>query len=540
MTKSKFYIIVFLLVSAISFGQHTIETKIDSTKIRIGAQVNLTLKTTVDSKAKVQFPEAKNFGALEVLESYPVDTVKNDAQYELVKRYGLTQFDSGRYVVPKLQVLINNKPFFTDSLLVEVTNIKVDTLKQKMYDIKPIIEVKAPPAAIWWYILALLILGAIGYGIFLLLKKRKEKKEAEIFKTPIEKATTLLTSLESKELWQHGEVKTYYSELTDIARNYIEEAIEIPAMESTTSELIVALRAAAVKKKMTLTQETLESLEKVLKQADLVKFAKSKPIDFEIADDSNRIGKVIVTLDKSIPKPTEEELLQDVRNEELRLKKEKEKQRKRTIRLAVLGSVVAIAAVFGYFVATKGFTSVKDTLLMNSSKSLLESQWIKSEYGIPSVIVATPKVLKRIDNKILPKETFATIKEMQQFAYGTLMDKFSITVFTASYKQEGEINLNTTLEGNLKLWEKQGAQNILVKQEEYKTPEGIEGLKAYGTMSVLNPETKKSHRAFYELLLFKQDKGLQQITVIHEEGDNYADQITKRILNSVEFKKVNP
>jgi hypothetical protein len=68
-------------------------------------------------------------------------------------------------------------------------------------------------------------------------------------------------------------VKEYYSELTDIARNYIEEAIEIPAMESTTSELIVALRAASLKKKMSVSQETIRKLRRVLKQADLVKFA---------------------------------------------------------------------------------------------------------------------------------------------------------------------------------------------------------------------------------------------------------------------------
>ena len=92
----------------------------------------------------------------------------------------------------------------------------------------------------------------------------------------------MLNSLEKKELWQHGEIKAYYSELTDIARNYIEEAIEIPAMESTTSELIEGLRLASLKKKMSLSQETIENLEQVLKQADLVKFAKSKPLDLSL------------------------------------------------------------------------------------------------------------------------------------------------------------------------------------------------------------------------------------------------------------------
>jgi hypothetical protein len=57
----------------------------------------------------------------------------------------------------------------------------------------------------------------------------------------------LLDTLE--KIVAKGEVKAYYSELTDIARNYIEEAIEIPAMESTTSELIQGLRTASVKKK---------------------------------------------------------------------------------------------------------------------------------------------------------------------------------------------------------------------------------------------------------------------------------------------------
>ena len=73
---------------------------------------------------------------------------------------------------------------------------------------------------------------------------------------------------------ERGEVKEYYSELTDIARTYIEEAIEIPAMESTTDELIAAFKIAVVKKKLSLTDETIKNLEKVLKQADLVKFAK--------------------------------------------------------------------------------------------------------------------------------------------------------------------------------------------------------------------------------------------------------------------------
>jgi len=59
-------------------------------------------------------------------------------------------------------------------------------------------------------------------------------------------------------------------------------------MESTTSELIEGIKVASLKKKMALSQETIENLERVLKQADLVKFAKSKPQDFEITEDRKK------------------------------------------------------------------------------------------------------------------------------------------------------------------------------------------------------------------------------------------------------------
>jgi len=244
---------------------------------------------------------------LEVIESYKIDTVRNGKSYDLIKKYGLTQFDSGRFVIPRVTVLINNKPFFSDSIRVEVANVTVDTLKQKMYDIKPIAEVTSSKSWIWKLLLILLLLAGIGAFIYWYLKIRQKKKiEEDLYKTPIEKATSLLNSLEKKQLWQKGEIKAYYSELTDIARNYIEEAIEIPAMESTTSELIEGLRKASQKKNMKLSQETIENLERVLKQADLVKFAKSKPLDFEITEDRKKIESAIVILDKSIPVVVEE------------------------------------------------------------------------------------------------------------------------------------------------------------------------------------------------------------------------------------------
>jgi hypothetical protein len=537
--KIKLYIL--LLLSTSLFAQK-VTTSIDSTKKKIGAEFKLTLKTDVDTFSKVKFPNAKFFGALEVIQSYKIDTVRNDARYELIKKYGLTQFDSGKYTIPRIPVVINGKPSFSDSIKVEVNDVKVDTLKQKMYDIKDIAVVESPIGNWWIYLLILIAIGVIGYYAYKFIKHRQSQPKVEeiVFKTPIEKATTLLQQLESKELWQKGEIKSYYSELTDIARNYIEEEINIPAMESTTSELIEGLRKAAKQKKLKLSNETVDNLEKVLKQADLVKFAKVKPLDYEIEEDKKRISNSIVTIHKSIPEVVEEndelQLWNEQQKELARLQKLKKQKRVRIISTVgiVLGMLLLVVLGLIYF---KGFDYVKDNFIGHPTKDLVEGEWVFSEYGNPGIKIETPKVLKRMDaSKSLPKDAAALIKDMQLFEYGSILENFNIAVSTLSYKQEVQLDLDKAAEAFLKSLESQGAQNIIVKTENFDTQQGIKGKKAYGTMTALDKIKGKSTKMYYELLLFGQNNGLQQILIVHQEGDKYGQQIGERILNSVELK----
>lgn len=537
MIRTKLYTILFLLAGITVFAQQKqVQASIDSTKIRIGSQVNLTLKTKVDTSAKVNFPEGKNFGQLEVLESYPVDTIRDGAMYELVKKYGLTQFDSGRYVIPSLPVFINNKNIRTDSLLVEVNNIKIDTLKRKMYDIKPVLKAKSDSSFWLWLLAILAALSAAGYGVWYYLKNRKKaepKAKKEEIITPIERATRELKNLEQQDLLSRGAVKDYYSQLTDIARTYIEEAIHVPAMESTTSELIEAMRAAVLKKRMNLSQETFEQLEKILRTADMVKFAKSRPLDFEIAEDRSRIEKTIVVIDRSIPEEKEDD---DMHTQLWLEAQRKKKARKRKNRI-IIGSIAAVVLAFGISVYIFGMDYLRDNFLGYPTKELLEGDWVKSEYGYPSVIVETPKVLKRSDvSGMVPKEAMANIKNLSTFSYGALFEKFYILVSTTTYKQPIDADLNATVENTLKAMEVKGASNILVKSEEFNTDKGITGLRSYGNMTLPDPITKKPGRAYYEILYFKQAQGLQQVMIIHEEGDEYAMQILERIKNSVELR----
>lgn len=538
--KSRCLIILLFLATSFSFSQ-SITSSIDSTEIKIGSQFNLTIKANVKPTDRVVFPEGQMFGALEVLESNPVDTVKLEGKYELIKKYGLTQFDSGRYVVPPLNVIINEKAIKTDSFPIVVNNVVVDTTKQQMYDIKPIVKVEEP-TSYWWLWLLLIVLAAcaLGYGLYYFIKKRQTKqneKEAVLYASPIEKALAQLQQLEKKELWQQGETKAYYSELTDITRTYIEEAVDVPAMESTSSELYDALVVAIRNKKIKLSRETLEQFKKVMSNADLVKFAKSKPLDFEIESDKKTIDTFLMSLDKAIPR-TEDET-QDLFAEELKRKKDR-KQKLQRIWIPITTVVMLLGIVGVFFLVTKGTDFVRENFLGHSAKSLLNEEWITSDYGDPAITVSTPKVLKRYVDEPIQNNLPANVKSAANFMYGSLTDNFSIVLKTVAFKDTTKVDLDFALENNLKQLELLGANNLVVKTDAFEDPKGLTGMKAEGTFVAINPITKETSKMAYQVLVFAQNGGGQELWLVCKEDDEYANEIMKRVLESVELKKAIP
>jgi hypothetical protein len=55
-------------------------------------------------------------------------------------------------------------------------------------------------------------------------------------------------------------------------------------------------------------------------------------------------------------------------------------------------------------------------------------------------------------------------------------------------------------------------------------------------MVMLDKIQNKSQKLYYEILLFKQEGGLQEIVISYREGDEYGKKILDRIINSVELK----
>src|SRR5690606_694204 len=119
------------------------------------------------------FPEGQTFSPLETVEAILSDTLKTRDRMTLERIYALTQFDSGTYTIPPQIVTVGGQQYFTDSFRIRVADVAVDTTKQKLYDIKPLIEVDRSSTTPWrtllWIALGLLVLGGLLY--FLLRKK---------------------------------------------------------------------------------------------------------------------------------------------------------------------------------------------------------------------------------------------------------------------------------------------------------------------------------------------------------------------------------
>jgi hypothetical protein len=292
MKKKLFYILLF--ISAISFAQKPmVEATIDTTNIRIGEQ--FLLKISVAEIQNVILPKIQLKG-LEVIDSTRIDTIKNS----LIRRYILTGFDSGAFYIPQQQIFVKNQAFLTDSLLVNVATIAIDTTKVKKFPIKTI---KKEPYTfddfkVYIY-LVLAILAIIGFWIYwFVVRKRKETEDAPTYRTlpPYEEAILRLTALDEKLLWQNNKVKEYYSELTEIVRGYIERELKVPALEKTTDEVLEMIKDFKSADSIETSKETIGRLKDLLREADLVKFAKSKPLALEIEDDRKDAEYIIGNL----------------------------------------------------------------------------------------------------------------------------------------------------------------------------------------------------------------------------------------------------
>ncbi|MCX5681537.1 MAG: hypothetical protein NT079_04585 [Candidatus Omnitrophica bacterium] len=127
-------------------------------------------------------------------------------------------------------------------------------------------------------LLGALFLLALAAFLFIFLARRK-KAAAIVLKRPAhEIAYEQLAALKSKDLLRQGQLKDYYSEISNIIRHYLENRFWLRAPEMTTEEFLFYVRDNSQ-----LVNAHKSLLREFLLACDLVKFAKYAP-PFEEAD----------------------------------------------------------------------------------------------------------------------------------------------------------------------------------------------------------------------------------------------------------------
>jgi hypothetical protein len=309
-------IISFFVLHLAGFSQErslTIST--DKESILIGEQMELKvlLKGASGDTMRLPLIEDTLITEIEVINRSKVDTSFEGAQLEqsiLSQTYTITSFDSGYFPISPRIGLINGEEVESNPLLIAVQTIEIDTSN----GIVDIMEIEDVPFSLkewlqenWmWIAITLMVLGIITF-IALKLSKQKPKEEPEIIipeRPAHELALERLEHLKEEKLWQAGKIKQYYSELSDILREYLESRFILPAMEQTTDEIIVGLRH-----KPDLNAEQIGQLKALLFLSDLVKFAKENPVGKENELNYNIVERFI---EETIPAVKQENSEKDV------------------------------------------------------------------------------------------------------------------------------------------------------------------------------------------------------------------------------------
>lgn len=293
------WIIIFVLGTGHLAGQTiTLSAGVDTNRLRIGEQVQLTIVANTDTHTKILWPTfSGSIQQFELInESDAQMTTKGDSVI-LSKDYTITSFEPGDKVLGPISIPFRIRDIgkvdsiSTNPIDMEVLSVEVDTT-QPFKPIKPPVEYPLTWRDYLPYALLGLLILALVAALYWWLRRRQKPVSAvqqikETKRPAHEVALEQLELLEQEELWQKGEVKTYHERLSDIVRAYIEERFCIPALESTTDELSNKMRSTELR------EAQLNDLLQLLSVADLAKFAKMKPSRDENFDSMDKAKKFI-------------------------------------------------------------------------------------------------------------------------------------------------------------------------------------------------------------------------------------------------------
>jgi len=291
------------LTSVTAYAQRTsARATVRPSEIMIGGQaiVDLEINTPKDRNIILPVYGDTLISGIEVLRMLKPDTTIANEVMTIHQQYVITSFDSLLYFVPHMTVIDGTdtiktgsfglkviSPALSDSTMEYLGLLKaqqtdsIDFERLQLADIKKNLD---PPFVwqdylqyLWLALIILLVLVLIGFGLYMMLRKKKKGYyfKPEVILPPHVLALKALDKVKSEKIWQQGQEKEFYTELTDILREYIEKRFGINAFERTSDEILDTIRIFAD------AESAAESLTQILKLSDLVKFAKYKPLPNE-------------------------------------------------------------------------------------------------------------------------------------------------------------------------------------------------------------------------------------------------------------------
>lgn len=262
-------------------------SSLDSSSIMIGDQINYHIGISVPPSTSVRWPVVTDTLSIniEVLDKTVIDTLEDNGLLNIKQSYRITSFDSGYFEVPEVTFnyrLPDDTTIYetsTGTLFLQVFVPEVDTTQDFKPIVGPISEPYTLAEVLPWIIV--ITAGMLLIALFVWFMIRRKKKQP-IFQRkpkpalpPHVEALNKLEELRLAKVWQSGRIKEYYTNLTDITREYMERRFDFDALEMTSYEILNELKNKDVN------NEVHEKLANVLQLADLVKFAKSQPTPLE-------------------------------------------------------------------------------------------------------------------------------------------------------------------------------------------------------------------------------------------------------------------
>ncbi|MBI4368301.1 MAG: hypothetical protein HY588_02795 [Candidatus Omnitrophica bacterium] len=289
------FLFLFVLNPLLATGAQSdvsAKVEIDHAFATIGDEINLRVTVIHPPEINILEINPQNaFNDFEVKRSTEFSH-KEKGQISEGKNYVLTNYMLGEYVIHPFAIQYQAadgtvKELKTNSLYITIQS--VDKNKAPESDIRGVKGVRKIQSRFWlWSLMIALMLGAgaASWIYYQRQKRAQSKADSKRIPTPHEEAYHALSQLQHSDLLKRGLVKLYFLRMSEILRRYFERRYEIRALESTSYEVLEAL-------KRLLPPEILETITDVLSFCDLVKFAKYNPLPVEILH-QNAQAKLIV------------------------------------------------------------------------------------------------------------------------------------------------------------------------------------------------------------------------------------------------------